>query len=371
VVTVWNTITGGIDAEVGDGYAGHASSLLGVTAQNTGGGLTVYADALPGFALSCNYCTNEQAIRDHVAAASANWAGTAPGFILIQAQPWQGVTPTSFLNVQNSLSDDYVVVRPDNWFQLLRQVNGLPIEPVLPIVDGLYRLVNEGSGKCVTAMNDGTVAQVTCADDVAQRWQVTDLGAGYREIAAASDPSLVLSVAEGATEDQGAIAVSAATGAAEQRWQTVWVSGAGYQLFAEHSQRCLDVPGGVSDDIALQQLTCSGEAAQHFQFADPDWPPDDDPMLPMPEPPVEEPPTQQPEEPVSMPPTGGQAAGLPDQPMSTAGAASENPNSMNSVGGPSPQASGCACHTAQSPSDIRPLVSLFFLGALICSRRRR
>jgi hypothetical protein len=129
IVTVWNTITGGINANVGNSFATNAPSLLGLTAQNTGGGLTIYNGKLPGQAFSCNYCTNEQAIKDAISAAAAGWPGNAPRFILIQAQPWQGVTPTSFLNVKNSLDSNYIVVRPDTWFQLLREANGLPINP--------------------------------------------------------------------------------------------------------------------------------------------------------------------------------------------------------------------------------------------------
>jgi hypothetical protein len=129
VITVWNTITGGINQNVGETYARYAPTLLGVTAQNTGGGLTVYNDSLPGMALSCNYCTNEQAIKDAISAAAAGWNGTSPRFIIIQAQPWQGVTPTSFKNAANSLSTDYIVVRPDHIFQLIREANGLPVDP--------------------------------------------------------------------------------------------------------------------------------------------------------------------------------------------------------------------------------------------------
>jgi GxGYxYP putative glycoside hydrolase C-terminal domain/GxGYxY sequence motif in domain of unknown function N-terminal/F5/8 type C domain len=136
VVTVWNTITGGINANVGQTYALRAPSLLGLTAQNTGGGLTIYTNGtarIPGFALSCNYCTNEQAMKDFIASAAAGWPGNVPRFILIQAQPWQGVTPTSFLNVKNSLSTaTYTVLRPDNWFQLLREANGLPVSGATP-----------------------------------------------------------------------------------------------------------------------------------------------------------------------------------------------------------------------------------------------
>ena len=129
VVTVWNTIIGGINQNVGQSFAANAPSLLGITAQNTGGGLTIYNQSLPGQALSCNYCTNEQAMKDHIASAAAGWNGASPRFIIIQAQPWTDVKPTDFKNAANSLNANYVVVRPDHLFQLLREANGLPVNP--------------------------------------------------------------------------------------------------------------------------------------------------------------------------------------------------------------------------------------------------
>ncbi|MDF2192730.1 discoidin domain-containing protein [Paraflavitalea sp. CAU 1676] len=129
VLTIWNTITVGINQNVGQSFAANAPSMLGLTAQNTGGGLTIYSSSLPGQALSCNYCTGEQAMKDHIATAAAGWNGTSPRFVIIQAQPWTNVTPTSFKNVAASLNTNYVVVRPDHLFQLLRQANGLPVDP--------------------------------------------------------------------------------------------------------------------------------------------------------------------------------------------------------------------------------------------------
>lgn len=129
VITIWNTITGGINQNVGQSFAANAPYTLGLTAQNTGGGLSIYNNSLPGMALSCNYCTNEQAMKDHIASAASGWNGTSPRFIIIQAQPWQNVTPTSFKNVANSLNTNYVVVRPDHIFQLIREANGLPVNP--------------------------------------------------------------------------------------------------------------------------------------------------------------------------------------------------------------------------------------------------
>ncbi len=129
VITIWNTITGGINQNVGQTFANIAPSLLGLTAQNTGGGLTIYNNSLPGMALSCNYCTNEQAMKDHIANAAAGWNGASPRFIIIQAQPWTDIKPTNFKNVANSLNSDYIVVRPDHIFQLMREANGLQVNP--------------------------------------------------------------------------------------------------------------------------------------------------------------------------------------------------------------------------------------------------
>lgn len=135
VVTIWNTIVGGINQNVGEAFATYAPSLLGVTAQNTGGGLTIYNQSLPGMALSCNYCSQEQPMIDHIAAASAGWNGNEPRFIIIQAKPWDDVKPTNFKNVANTLNADYVVVRPDHIFQLIRESNGLPIDPASACVE--------------------------------------------------------------------------------------------------------------------------------------------------------------------------------------------------------------------------------------------
>lgn len=129
VITIWNTIVGGINPEIGKIYADQTKTLLGVTAQNTGGGLTIYNNSLPGMALSCNYCTNEQAMKDHIARAAAGWDKTSPRFIIIQAQPWTNISPTSFKNVANSLNEDYLVVRPDHLFQLIREEKGITINP--------------------------------------------------------------------------------------------------------------------------------------------------------------------------------------------------------------------------------------------------
>ena len=129
VITIWNTITGGINKNVGDAYAEFAPSLLGLTAQNTSGGTTVYDKTMVAHALDCNYCAHPIDMLKSIAKASSGWNGKSPRFVLIQAQPWQGITPMDFARVAHSLTKDYIVVRPDNFFQLLREANGLPADP--------------------------------------------------------------------------------------------------------------------------------------------------------------------------------------------------------------------------------------------------
>ncbi|MDR3366802.1 MAG: T9SS type A sorting domain-containing protein [Prevotellaceae bacterium] len=135
VITVWNTITGGIDKNVGNIFADNAPTLLGLTAQNTGGAQSLYASKLPGKPLSCNYCTGVQAMKDHIITHSNGWNPTEPRFLIIQGNPWNSeVNPTGFKAVKEYFSSGeysgkYVFVRPDHIFQLLREHNKLPVNP--------------------------------------------------------------------------------------------------------------------------------------------------------------------------------------------------------------------------------------------------
>lgn len=142
VITIWNTITGGIDGRVGNIFAGNSRTLLGLTAQNTGGSLTIYGSSrdpnvnrLPGKPLTCNYCTGEQAMKDHIISGSTGWTPTSPRFLIIQGNPWNSeVNPTGFKNVMNyfntgEFAGKYVFVRPDHIFQLIREANAMDINP--------------------------------------------------------------------------------------------------------------------------------------------------------------------------------------------------------------------------------------------------
>jgi hypothetical protein len=125
VVTVWNINNGVISDAVGKAYAQYAPSLLGITAQHTDYGLHIYNSKLPSIGLAGDYCSDEACMKSVIADASAGWDGKSPRFILVQAQPWTDISPSSFLSVAKSLNSNYVVVRPDTAFQLIREANGL------------------------------------------------------------------------------------------------------------------------------------------------------------------------------------------------------------------------------------------------------
>lgn len=131
VITIWNTIIGGINSNVGESFADHAPSLLGLTAMNgPGGQIDIYNNSLPAQRLNATYCYNQASLQMEVNNAIAGWDGSAPRFVAIQSQPWD-VTPTMIKNVANTLNSDVVVVRTDNYFQLMREYKGLPIDPII------------------------------------------------------------------------------------------------------------------------------------------------------------------------------------------------------------------------------------------------
>jgi len=130
IITIWNTITGGIDPKVGDAYAKNAPSLLGITGMKASGKVTIYDKTLPVFALSATYCGVMDHLTREIKGNSAGWDGKSPRFIILQAEPWHGLTPTDFVTFVNGLSSDYVVVRPDTIFKMIRSEKGLPAEPL-------------------------------------------------------------------------------------------------------------------------------------------------------------------------------------------------------------------------------------------------
>jgi hypothetical protein len=131
VLTVWNQINGATNTNVGNSFANHAPSLLGLTAQNAGGAITLYNNMMLSQGLNATYCYSEASIISEINGAIAGWNGTSPRFVSIQTNPWEGVTYQSFINAQNHFGSngDIVFVTPDNYFQLMREQYNLPVDP--------------------------------------------------------------------------------------------------------------------------------------------------------------------------------------------------------------------------------------------------
>jgi len=129
VATIWNTILGGINPNVGNSFAKNAPSLLGLTAMNAGGQVNVYNNLLPAQRLNATYCYSEATMKMEIGNAIAGWDGTSPRFVSIQEEPWD-VTYDNFVNVVNSFksNSNVVFVRADNYFQLIRESNNLPVD---------------------------------------------------------------------------------------------------------------------------------------------------------------------------------------------------------------------------------------------------
>jgi hypothetical protein len=118
VITVWNRVT---DA-VADSFAAHCPALLGVTDQD-GVNYAAVHGGLPvmGFASGSNYADNILKIDASISIAAAKWNGTAPVFIVVQADSWF-IGPADLQTVAAVLDKDkFVIVRPDHLFMLLKQ----------------------------------------------------------------------------------------------------------------------------------------------------------------------------------------------------------------------------------------------------------
>jgi hypothetical protein len=130
VLTVWNTVTGTTAPEVGEIIADNVPSLLGFTSQGNTGVVSVYGNAVPGQELHKGYASSEGDLIDNVRDAIKRWDRKSPLFVGIQANPWQ-VTYENFVNAVAYFQDnkDVIVVRPDIYFQLIRESKGLPPDP--------------------------------------------------------------------------------------------------------------------------------------------------------------------------------------------------------------------------------------------------
>jgi hypothetical protein len=136
VITVWVTLSG----PTATAFSTNCSTLLGLIDDGDGAYSTVYG-TLPtiGFPSDANYSSTAAQLLTGITNAATNWHGTAPLFIAVQGSGWD-IAPTDCQTIASSLStNEYVMVRPDQMFQLYAQAAGVAQTGAPRIIDDLPR----------------------------------------------------------------------------------------------------------------------------------------------------------------------------------------------------------------------------------------
>jgi hypothetical protein len=126
VITVWDSVNSGI----AKAYATNCPSLLGLTDQN--GTYNTVNLGLRTIAETPTYASTIAQMTNAITSAAAGWNGTAPVFLVAQADAWN-LVPSDLLTVANALATNkFVFIRPDQLFMLANQVYGTPVAVTQP-----------------------------------------------------------------------------------------------------------------------------------------------------------------------------------------------------------------------------------------------
>lgn len=139
--------------------------------------------------------------------------------------------------------------------------------------DGLYKLVNVGSGKALTVKGNKAVAKAKIVQDAyrgdkGQQWKIVEVGGAFAFVSALSDLYSV-ETASGKTGNGAALQLAAASAEDAQTWKLTSVSAAVpdgvYTLKAACSGKVLDVASGsVNNRANVRQYASNGTVAQRF-----------------------------------------------------------------------------------------------------------
>jgi hypothetical protein len=108
--------------------------------------------------------------RGWIAEASGDWDGHSPLFLSVHLSVW-GISLSDVVEIANSLGPDYVVVRADQYFELIREAQ--PAQPA-PAFDGTASKSYEGSPPELAI--DGDPRTAWNAGEYAPQWIEVDLG---------------------------------------------------------------------------------------------------------------------------------------------------------------------------------------------------
>ena len=128
VITLWQNISGIPSDDVSAAYARNGSNILGLTNQ-IASGLRWHGD-LPNFGLNNSYANTEYDLTTALRIGTAGFDGTVPRFVGLQAIAWK-TSPSMLYSVWEPYSSDskYVLVRPDHFFQLIREARKPAAKP--------------------------------------------------------------------------------------------------------------------------------------------------------------------------------------------------------------------------------------------------
>lgn len=138
-----------------------------------------------------------------------------------------------------------------------------------------YTISNTTTGKCVDAAGSGQtngtpVVQWTCGTGKTnQQWQFIPTANGFFRVLNRNAPALGLDVTggPGAVANGTPVQLWTYGGGANQQWKPVDQGNGGFALMAQHSNACLDVTNGSTDDgTRMQQWQCGAGANQVFAF---------------------------------------------------------------------------------------------------------
>ncbi len=143
-----------------------------------------------------------------------------------------------------------------------------------------YNLVNQNSGSCIDATDEGTtngttVQQWACGSgtfstQTNQQWEFTSAGNGYYEVTNVNAPSEAWNVVNNGTTSGSLMQLWTYAGASNEQWEPVSLGNGYYKFVGKGSGLCLDTPGAsTANGVQLQIYTCNGTAAQAFKLVTP------------------------------------------------------------------------------------------------------
>jgi endoglucanase len=139
-----------------------------------------------------------------------------------------------------------------------------------------YNIVNQNSGSCVDATNQGTtngttVQQWACgSNQYNQEWEFESAGNGNYYVANRNAPSETWNVVNNGTANGSLMQLWTYGGASNEQWTAVSLGGGYYKFVGVGSGRCLDTPGAsTANGVQLDIYDCNGTAAQAFKLVVP------------------------------------------------------------------------------------------------------